>query len=202
MPRNCVLGVTATLLVLASATATSPAHAETVSPPLTAESLSGVTLGASGGVALFTADARARVGTDPAMGLQAYGGYRFRNGLSPELALFHTKSVSSLSPGLRWWVPIDGRVRPWIGAHVGLAHATLESGDTISGYSYFSVDAGTGIDFMITRSLSVGIGGDFTYANVLNPPRAQPVPVGSPEEPRDSYVLDWLTVRAGIGITL
>jgi hypothetical protein len=136
------------------------------------------------------------------MSLHAYGGYRFRNGLSPELALFHTKSVWSLSPGVRWWVPIDGRVRPWIGSHLGVDHVTLESGDTASGYTYWSFDAGAGLDFMLTRSLGLGIGGDWTYANVLNPPRPQPVPAGSQAGPRDSYVLDWLTVRAGIGIVL
>lgn len=201
MSRTCFVAPLTTIVLLLATTA-SRAHAETESPPMTAESVSGVTVGLSGAVAAFTTEAASRLAVDPAPGLHAHGGYRFRNGLSPDLALLYTRPVASLSQGLRWWLPLDGHLRPWIGAHAGLAHVTFESGDTTTGQTYFSVDGGIGLDFMVTRSVGFGIGGDWTYANALDAPRAQPVPAGGSVPARESYVLDWFTMRAGIGVVL
>ena len=197
-------GIVAPLLILFAA---GPAWADETAEPAAAEpfaagSISGVTLGVAGGVSIFGANAEGQLRSGPAPSIHAYGGYCFSNGLSPELALFHTGSVSALSPGLRFWLPEGGRLRPWVGLHGGVAHVTLTSGDTTTGSSYWSVDGGGGLDVMITPALSFGLGGDWTYANALNPPRAQPVPAGSVAAPAPSNAIDWLTLRAGFGVIL
>jgi hypothetical protein len=204
MARNSGVGALATLLILV---APGPAQADETagggaSDPFAAARISGVTLGAAGGLSTFVADAGSRLMSRSPASVQAYGGYRFSNGLSPELAFFSTSSVVALSPGLRWWLPVDGRLRPWVAAHAGVDHVTLTSSDTEDGYTYWSVDAGAGLDVMLTHAVSVGIGGDWSYANALNPPRAQPAPAGSVAPPEPSNALSWVTLRAGLGVVL
>ncbi|MDB5214363.1 MAG: hypothetical protein JWO86_2290 [Myxococcaceae bacterium] len=206
MPRKSGVGALATLLILVAA---APAYADAdetaagaASDPFAAASISGVTFGAAGGLSTFVADAGSRLKSRSPASLQAYGGYRFSNGLSPELAFFSTSSVMALSPGLRWWLPVDGRLRPWIAAHTGVDHVTFTSSDTENGYTYWSVDAGAGLDVMLAHAVSVGFGCDWSYANALNPSRAQPAPAGSVAPPEPSNALSWITLRAGLGVVL
>jgi len=202
--RTCSVGAAATLLLLFTS---HPAHADgtagpAASDPFAAGSLSGVSFGVAGGISSFHGDAASELDSRTAASLHAYGGYRFSNGLSPELVFFHASSVMGLSPGVRWWLPIDGRLRPWVGAHAGLDHMTRTSGDSSTGSTYWSVDAGAGLDLMVAHSVSFGIAADATYANMLNPPRAQPVPPGAAAAQEPSNALRWVTMRAGIGIVL
>jgi len=202
--RTCGVGAAAALLMLLTS---HPAQADgtaepAASDPFAAPSISGVTFGVAGGLSSFHGEAASQLGSRTAASVHAQGGYRFSNGLSPELAFFHASSVTGLSPGLRWYLPIDGRLRPWVGAHTGLDHMTRTSGDSTSGSTYWSVDAGAGLDLMVAHSVSLGIAADATYANMLTPPRAQPVPVGADAAQEPSNALRWVTMRAGLGIVL
>jgi len=202
--RTCGAGAAATLLLLFT---TRPAEADgtaqpAASDPFAAASLSGVTFGAGGGVSSFFGDAASRLDARSAASFHAYGGYRFSNGLSPELAFFGATSVTGLAPGLRWWFPVEGRLRPWFGAHTGLDHVTLTSGDSTTGSTYWSVDTGAGLDLMVTHFMSFGVAADWTFANMLNPPRAQPVPPGATAAEEPSNAIHWVTMRAGLGVSL
>lgn len=194
----------AALLLFASSRS---AHAEETSNESETDTFSahrsGVTLGASGGVAMSGgADAGGSFDSRVRPSLHVYGGYRFTNGFSPELAILYQSSVASLSPGLRWSLPIEGRLQPWVGAHGGVAHVTLASSDVVSGYTYWSVDAGAGLDLRLTRAVSFGIAADWTYANAMDAPRSQPLPAGVVGAPEPSYAIDWMTLRAGFGVVL
>jgi hypothetical protein len=204
MPRKSVIAALATLVILVAPRRALAAETGggAASDPFAAASISGVTFGAAGGLATFVADAGSRLISGSPASFHAYGGYRFSNGLSPELAFFFTTPVVALSPGLRWWLPVDGRIRPWVAAHTGVAHVTLASSDTEAGYTYWSVDMGAGLDVMLTHALSVGIGGDWSYANPLNRARAQPAPAGTVAPPEPSIALSWFALRAGLGVVL
>ena len=167
-----------------------------------------VVLGADGGLAAFVGGARSRVGAEPGTVLQLHGGYRFSSGIQPELSFSYLNfsgvgdshpRIVSLTPGGRWWIPVNGPVRPWVGAHLGMDWVQAESGDVTNTQKYWSIDAGGGIDFMLTRHVALGTSISWAYADIISRPQDQPVPAdygGSVERP--SYSLSWLTMRAGV----
>lgn len=150
-----------------------------------------MTLGASGGIASFVADADGALDSRARPSVHLYGGYRFSNGLSPEVTVFHAGSVTTVAPGLRWWFPVDGRLRPWAGVHAGVGQLTFLAGDFTEDEGCWVVDAGAGLDVMITHALGFGIGGDATFGTVKSER-----PAGSSSD------IGWLTLRAGVGVVL
>ncbi len=115
----------------------------------------------------------------------------------------HHPRIAGIAPGARWWVPMRSgtRIRPWVGAHLGADVVQAASGDVTSNSTYWSVDAEGGVDFQITRALAVGTGISWAYADILNRPHDAPLPAGSAAA-ETSYALSWLTMRAGITLSL
>lgn len=170
-----------------------------------------VLLGADGGLAALVGDARSRVGADPGALLRLYGGYRFSGGIEPELSFSQVDFshiadshpfIVALAPGCRWWIPLGEAIQPWLGAHLGIDQVQSQSGDVGDVQTYWNIDAGGGVNFVLARHIGLGTGITWTYADILNRPLDQPVPPGYGPAPKASYVLMWLTMQAGLTIIL
>jgi hypothetical protein len=185
-------------------------------PPSTREAESydepAVVVGADGGLAAFVGGARSRVGAEPGTVLHIHAGYRLSNGIEPRLSFSYVDfsriadshpRIATLAPGCRWWIPVSGRVRPWVGAHLGLGRVQSQSGDVTGADSYWNIGANGGIDIMLTRNIAVGTTLRWTYSDIVDRPRDQPIPTGytGPVE-RTSYSLGWLTMSAGMAFFL
>lgn len=170
-----------------------------------------VLLGGDGGLAAFVGGSRSRVGAERGTLLGVYAGYRFSGGIEPELSYSQLDfssvadshpQIQGLAPGCRWWIPFQGPIRPWVGTHLGMDQVQSQSSDVTDVRTYWRIEAGGGIDFMLMRHLSLGMSMTLAYADVLNRPAEPPTPPGYAAMPAPSYALTWITMQAGATITL
>jgi hypothetical protein len=168
-----------------------------------------VVLGADAGLAFLTSGARSQTGGYSPIVVHVHGGYRLSGGVEPELSFSSIRfrdrygSIPSLAPGCRWWIPVNGPVQPWIGGHLGVMIVETASGDVVDQQTYWSLDAGGGVAFMLARYVGVGTSFSWAYGDIINRPREQPVPPGyAGTAETTSYSLSWMTMRAGLVVFL
>jgi hypothetical protein len=168
-------------------------------------------LGGDGGLAALVGGARSRVGAEPGTLLDVHAGYRFSGGMQPEIAYSHLDfstiaeshpRIEGLALGCRWWMPLQGPIRPWVGAHLGMDQIQSQSGDVTDNQAYWRIEASGGVDFVLMRHLSLGTAMTWAYADILNRPSEPPTPAGYGVMPAPSYALTWITMRAGVTIAL
>src|SRR5262245_50384308 len=165
----------------------------------------GVAMGVDGGVAVVTTDSSKLLSTG--VGVLARGGYEFRNGLAPELAVTVARWGAAASdtdasewqlsvmPGLRWTI-LGGLIRPWIAAHLGYGRLGIklqsaQMGTIDVGQDGFAVNSGAGLDVMFTPRF--GVGAHLLYNKVVT---------ASDASGRNQEGEEWVTLGAGLALSL
>lgn len=77
-----------------------------------------------------------------------------------------TQTTFAVTPGVTYYFPLDGMIKPFLGANVGFASSTTKSGSTKEKTSGLTFGGGAGVAFFLKDNVSLDLGLGYQQVNL------------------------------------